>query len=147
MNAVAHATDVLRSESASMEVSRYVNLTYAVGFILLVIIFDKMMTAIWEGFERLPNFGIIGNDITLTNVIAALLALALTVYLYRRQDYRSFLSEVMLELKKVTWPSWDETKRGTLVVIVFTVVLSAFIWGSDQLWKYVTDLLLLPPGT
>lgn len=130
-----------------MEVSRYVNLTYGIGFILAVVIFDKMLSGIWDAFERLPNIGIIGNDITLTNVIATVLAFALTVYLYRREDYRTYLSEVMLELKKVTWPSWDETKRGTMVVILFAFVLSAFIWGSDQLWKYATDLLLLPPGT
>ncbi len=127
-----------------MEVTRYVNLIYGLGFILLVVIFNKMTTAIWESFERLPNFGIIGNDITLTHVIAVVLAFGLTVYLYRRDDYRTYLSEVIIELKKVTWPTWDETKRGTLVVIVFTFVLSVFLWGSDQLWKYATDLLLIP---
>lgn len=130
-----------------MEVSRYVNLTYAIGFILGVIVFDKMVTAIWEGFERLPNVGIIGNTVTLTNVIAVVIAAGLIVYLYRREDYRTYLSEVILELKKVTWPTWDETKRGTLVVIIFTFVLSMFLWGSDMFWKYLTDLLLLPPGT
>lgn len=130
-----------------MEVSRYVNLTYALGFILAVIVFDKMVTAIWEGFERLPNIGLVGNTITLTNVIAVVIAAGLVIYLYRREDYRTYLSEVILELKKVTWPSWEDTKRGTLVVILFTIVLSAFLWGSDQFWKYLTDLLLLPPGT
>lgn len=130
-----------------MEVSRYVNLTYALAFILSVITFNKMVAAIWEGFERLPDVAIVGNTITLTDVIAVLLAALLIAYLYKREDYRTYVSEVMLELKKVTWPSWDETKRGTLVVILFTIVLSAFLWGSDQFWKYLTDLLLLPPGT
>lgn len=130
-----------------MEVSRYVNLCYAIAFLISVITLNKAVGAIWEGFERLPDIGLVGNTITLTNAIAVLLAAALTAYLYRRDDYRTYVSEVILELKKVTWPTWDETKRGTLVVILFTVVLSAFLWGSDQLWKYLTDLLLLPPGT
>lgn len=130
-----------------MEVSRYVNLCYALGFILAVITFNKAVDAIWEGFERLPDIGIVGNTITLTNLIAVVIAAGLMFYLYKREDYRSYLSEVILELKKVTWPSWDETKRGTLVVIMFAIVLSAFLWGSDQVWKYLTDLLLLPPGT
>ena len=130
-----------------MEVSRYVNLCYAIGFLLAVVTFNKAVEAVFEGFERLPDIGIVGNTITLTNVIAVGLSAALMVYLWKREDYRTYLSEVILELKKVTWPTWDETKRGTLVVILFTVVLSAFLWGSDQLWKYLTDLLLLPPGT
>lgn len=130
-----------------MEVSRYVNLTYALGFILAVLTLNKALAAIWEAFERLPNIGLVGNMITLTDAIGVVLAAILMAYLYKREDYRTYVSEVVLELKKVTWPSWDETKRGTLVVIIFTVVLSAFLWGSDQFWKYLTDLLLLPPGT
>lgn len=130
-----------------MEVSRYVNLTYALGFILAVLTFNKAIAAIWEAFERLPNVGLVGNTITLTDAIGVVLAAILMAYLYKREDYRTYVSEVVLELKKVTWPSWDETKRGTLVVIIFTVVLSAFLWGPDQFWKYLTDLLLLPPGT
>lgn len=130
-----------------MEVSRYVNLAYALGFLIAVITLNKAVGAIWEGFERLPDIGIVGNMITLTDAIAVVLSFALIVYLYKREDYRTYVSEVMLELKKVTWPTWEETKRGTIVVILFTIVLSGFLWGSDQLWKYVTDLLLLPPGT
>lgn len=130
-----------------MEVTRYVNLTYAVGFILAALTFNKAVGAIWEAFERLPNVGIVGNTITMTDVIGVALAAGLIFYLYKREDYRQKVSEVMLELKKVTWPSWDETKRSTLIVIVFTIVLSAFLWGTDQFWKQLTDLILLPPGT
>lgn len=130
-----------------MEVSRYVNLTYAIGFMIAVVTLNKAVQAIWEGFERLPDIGIVGNTITLTDVIAVGLSAILVIYLYKREDYRTYLSEVMLELKKVTWPNWEETKRGTLVVILFTLVLSGFLWGSDQIWRYLTDLLLLPPGT
>ena len=130
-----------------MEVSRYVNLAYALGFILAVITCNKAMDAIWAAFERLPEIGLVGNTITLTNAIAVVIAAAVMWYLYKREDYRTYVSEVMLELKKVTWPNWDETKRSTLIVILFTIVLSAFLWGSDQVWKFLTDLLLLPPGT
>ena len=97
-----------------MEVSRYVNLTYAIGFILSLITLNKAVGAIWEGFERLPDYSIVGNTITLTNLIAVVLSAGLIVYLFKREDYRSYVSEVWLELKKVTWPGWDETKRSTL---------------------------------
>ena len=129
-----------------MEVSRYVNLSYAIGFILAFVTLDKFVEAIWERFERLPNYGIVGDQITLTTIIALAAAIGVIAYCYKREDYRTYLTEVVLELKKVTWPTWDETKRATLVVILFTVVTSAFIWVADKFWLYVTDLLLLPPG-
>ena len=129
-----------------MEVSRYVNLSYAIGFILAFVTLDKVVEAIWERFERLPNYGIVGDQITLTTIIALAAAIGVIAYCYKREDYRTYLTEVVLELKKVTWPTWDETKRATLVVILFTVVTSAFIWVADKFWLYVTDLLLLPPG-
>ena len=127
-----------------MEVSRYVNLSYAIGFILAFVTLNKFVQAIFERFEQIPNFGIVGDQITLTTVIAAAAAVALIVYCFKREDYRTYLTEVVLELKKVTWPSWEETKRATLVVIMFTIVTSAFIWVADRFWNYVTDLLLLP---
>ena len=130
-----------------MEVSRYVFLVYGVALILGVVTFNKLVEAIWAGFEQLPDWALAGNAITFTDVVGTALAIGIVWYLYKREDYRTYVTEVILELKKVTWPGWDETKRGTLVVIVFTVVLSMFLFGSDRLWKYLTDLLLLPPGT
>lgn len=129
-----------------MEVQRYVNLSYAIGFIIAFITLNKFVGAIWERFERLPNYAIIGEQVTLTTVIALAAAIALTVYCYKREDYRTYLTEVVLELKKVTWPTWDETKRATLVVIMFTIVTSAFIWAADKFWLWATDLILLPGG-
>lgn len=129
-----------------MEVTRYVNLTYTLAFLLAVVTFDKLVQAIWSSIDGLPHIGLLGNAVTLTDLVTVALSVALIVYLYRRQDYRQAVVDVILELRKVTWPTWDETKRGTFVVIVFTLVLSAFLWGSDQIWKYATDLILLPPG-
>ena len=80
----------------------------------------------------------------LTTVLSFASAGALTWYLYQPEEYRGFLSEVVIELKKVTWPDWDETRRSTLIVIVFTVVLAGFLWISDAVWEYLTGLLLTP---
>lgn len=126
-----------------MDVSRLVNLVYVGIGILTFVILDKALEWLWT-LDALPRVAIIGNAVTLPTVIAAAVTVGLIIYMYRRKDAYSYLSEVVIELKKVTWPSWNETKRSTLIVIVFTLLLSVFLWGSDQIWSFLTDMLLTP---
>ena len=42
-----------------------------------------------------------------------------------------FLSEVVLELRRVTWPSWGELYRYTLVVLATVLILGGFIFLVD----------------
>lgn len=129
-----------------MDVSRFVNLVYLGIAILAFVIFDKALATLWRSVDALRQISIVGDAITITTVIAAALTLALVIYLYKRVDTRRYLSEVIIELKKVTWPNWDSTKRATVITIVFTVVLSMLLWVSDQVWSTLTTWLLSNPG-
>ena len=55
---------------------------------------------------------------------------------------RDFVGEVVDELKKVTWPDWPQLKNATLVIIVFILIVSAIIWGMDQ----IVNLIIGPRG-
>jgi len=44
---------------------------------------------------------------------------------------REFVREVLIEFRKVTWPSRQELLNSTAVVIVVTVVLAFFLGGVD----------------
>jgi preprotein translocase subunit SecE len=44
---------------------------------------------------------------------------------------REFVREVLIEFKKVNWPSRQELLNSTAVVIVVTVVLAFFLGGVD----------------
>ncbi len=44
---------------------------------------------------------------------------------------REFFREVLLEFKRVTWPSRQELINSTTVVIVVTVVLAFFLGAVD----------------
>jgi preprotein translocase subunit SecE len=44
---------------------------------------------------------------------------------------REFTREVMVEFRKVTWPSRQELVNSTTVVVVVTVVLALFLGGVD----------------
>ncbi|MDO8435987.1 MAG: preprotein translocase subunit SecE [bacterium] len=45
----------------------------------------------------------------------------------------TFLKEVRLEVKKVNWPTRDETIRYTLIVIGVSVAVAIYLGGLDFL--------------
>lgn len=48
-----------------------------------------------------------------------------------------FLKEVRIELKKVTWPTRQETIKYTAVVIGFSLAVAAFLGGLDFLFSWL----------
>jgi len=45
----------------------------------------------------------------------------------------AFFDDVVKEMKKVTWPTMDELKESTTVVIVSCLMLAAFTYVIDML--------------
>ncbi len=52
-----------------------------------------------------------------------------------------FMRDSRQELRKVTWPTYQETMQTTLVVFVFVVVVGFFFWGRDLFLSWATRLL------
>jgi preprotein translocase subunit SecE len=44
---------------------------------------------------------------------------------------REFVQDVLVEFRKVTWPTRQELVNSTVVVIAVTVVLAFFLGGVD----------------
>lgn len=53
-----------------------------------------------------------------------------------------FLSEVKTELKKVTWPSRDEVKASTIVVLTATFLLAVYIGVVDFFVSKIITFLI-----
>lgn len=54
----------------------------------------------------------------------------------------NFLKEARAELKKVTWPSWEDVNRSTIVVFVTVIVLTFFIYFADKAVSFVMEKVL-----
>ena len=52
-----------------------------------------------------------------------------------------FLKEVREELKKVTWPSKELVRNATVAVIIFTIILSVYLWSVDLVFKRIFDFI------
>ncbi|MBC8313385.1 MAG: preprotein translocase subunit SecE [Candidatus Cloacimonetes bacterium] len=53
-----------------------------------------------------------------------------------------FLKEVNQELRSVIWPSKDDIKEGTAVVIAFSITLGIFIWIVDNIFAHIVKLVM-----
>ena len=58
------------------------------------------------------------------------------------KDTRTFVEESWIELQKVTWPDWDQLRSATLVVILFTIVISGVIWLMDSVVSFLVNLIM-----
>ncbi len=53
-----------------------------------------------------------------------------------------FLSEVKVEVKKVTWPSRKEAMGGTAVVVVVVFLIALFLGIVDTLLSKIVQALI-----
>ncbi|GHV12534.1 hypothetical protein AGMMS49938_05280 [Fibrobacterales bacterium] len=47
------------------------------------------------------------------------------------QSFQRYIRDVISELRKVTWPTWEELKGSTVVVIFFSIVMGFYIATID----------------
>ena len=57
------------------------------------------------------------------------------------QKIQQYIKEVIQELKKVSWPTWDELKDSTLVVMLFSGIMGCYIAAIDLGLSFVVDKL------
>ncbi len=55
---------------------------------------------------------------------------------------KKFLSDVKFEMKKVSWPKWDELKGSTFIVISFSILISVFLFFIDRILATVIQVVL-----
>ena len=58
------------------------------------------------------------------------------------KDTQVFLEECWTELQKVTGPDADQLRSATIVVIIFTMVISLIIWLMDAAASWVIRLIM-----
>jgi preprotein translocase subunit SecE len=79
-------------------------------------------------------------------VIAVLLAVALAIAIFmwseRGQALWKFIQGSRVEIRKVIWPTRQETLQTSLTVMVFALVMALFFWVLDfgllEITRYLT---------
>ena len=51
--------------------------------------------------------------------------------------------DIVSELRKVTWPTWEDTRYLTVVVLVVSAAFGVFLGGVDMFFNWIIDNSLL----
>ena len=54
-----------------------------------------------------------------------------------------FVQESKQEFNRINWPTWRETANLTIIVIVFSIALAAFLGAIDYGFTYFLQTFLL----
>ena len=76
------------------------------------------------------------------SVIASLVLAAVVVAFSRYgSEFRRFVELARIELRKIVWPTRQETLQTTLVVFGFVIVAGVFFWVLDLVLAWATKAL------
>ena len=76
------------------------------------------------------------------------LALGIGIALTSAQGLRlrAFVQGARVEIRKVVWPTKQETTQTAIAVFVFTLIMALFFWALDSLLLYVTRSMVGSAG-
>lgn len=90
----------------------------------------------------------VAGSVRLAGVLVALVAaLAIGAFTGPGRRARNFIAESQFEMRKVVWPTRDETLKTTLVIIAVVIVLSLLLGLIDLILKSVVLDWLLKLGS
>jgi preprotein translocase subunit SecE len=105
----------------------------------------------WVLVGLIVSAGIFGNsyfsdESLLYRVIGLLviagIALSIAVTTARGDSAWTMIKGARTEIRKVIWPTRQETTQTTMIVMVFVVVCGLFFWALDSFLGWLASLLL-----
>ena len=60
----------------------------------------------------------------------------------KNNNFFGFFREVKAEVKRITWPSKDETKKAFIAVILFTLMYTILVGGLDFIFESLFKIIL-----
>ena len=71
---------------------------------------------------------------------------AIAMTSFQGKQLFSFIQNSRIEIRKVVWPTNQETSQTTIAVFVFTLVMGIFFWGLDSFLLWLTRTLVGSAG-
>ncbi len=149
---VAPDGEVGRTDATPAELgaTRYVHAAFFIGAILIAYLAGKILGLGWnlladwhaavQAMPFLLRFGE-GQRATITGLVGVVVGLVAVIQTYRRPGIRRWANDVAAELSRVTWPNKEMVTNGTIIVIVASLIATAYIALLDQFWGFVTRLI------
>lgn len=127
-----------------MENSRHVTLVFVIAAIAAGVFVRSGAVAVMTA--RSIEDPLLGGVAPATVVVAVIAAAVTLFVLLRHEKARTFTDSVVNELKKVTWPSRDETTNNTGIVVAATILFGGLLSVYDYVWAQVAEVVLYSAG-
>ncbi len=123
------------------EVKRYVNLSFIVAAMVASWLYVNIVSLLLAVL-KISDIRILGENVTMATLIGIGLGILTMVLLWRNAKVYTWALNVAYEMKKVTWPTGDETKYAMKVVIIMAIIVACILFCFDMGAKTLTDLIL-----
>ncbi|WP_447588832.1 preprotein translocase subunit SecE [Aquipseudomonas campi] len=105
----------------------------------------------WLVVVALVVVGVVGNQYysaepllyrVLALLVLAVLAGFIALQTGKGRSFSVLAKEARTEIRKVVWPSRQETTQTTLIVVAVVLVMALVLWGLDSLLGWLVSLIV-----
>ncbi|MFI8384908.1 preprotein translocase subunit SecE [Pseudomonas sp. NPDC079086] len=105
----------------------------------------------WLVVAALVIAGVVGNQYfsaepilyrVLALLVVAALAGVIALQTAKGKAFWVLAKEARVEIRKVVWPTRQETTQTTLIVVAVVLVMSLLLWGVDSLLGWLVSLIV-----
>ncbi|GGL61851.1 protein translocase subunit SecE [Pseudomonas brenneri] len=105
----------------------------------------------WLAVVALVVVGVVGNQYysaspVLYRVLVLLALAAVAVFIglqtVKGKSFAVLVKEARTEIRKVVWPTRQETTQTTLIVVAVVLVMALLLWGLDSLLGWLVSLIV-----
>jgi preprotein translocase subunit SecE len=105
----------------------------------------------WFAVAAFVVVGVFGNQFysaepILYRVLALLVIAAASTFVAlqtaKGQSFFNLVKEARIEIRKVVWPTRQETTQTTLMVVAVVLVMALLLWGLDSLLGWIVSLIV-----
>lgn len=90
-------------------------------------------------FYTLTEYSLLLRVVSLLVIVGIVAVIAFSTT--KGQKTKSFIHDTNIEVRKVVWPTRQETIQMTGIVIVMVIILALFIWAVDSLLWWIVQYL------
>ncbi|RJG12236.1 preprotein translocase subunit SecE [Pseudomonas cavernicola] len=105
----------------------------------------------WLAVAALVVVGVVGNQFfsgepilyrVLGLLVLAVAAAFVALQTTKGQAFFGLAKEARVEIRKVVWPTRQETTQTTLIVVAVVLVMALLLWGLDSLLGWLVSLIV-----
>jgi preprotein translocase subunit SecE len=105
----------------------------------------------WLAVAALVVAGVVGNQYfsaepilyrVLALLVVAALAGVIALQTAKGKAFWVLAKEARVEIRKVVWPTRQETTQTTLIVVAVVLVMSLLLWGVDSLLGWFVSFIV-----